>query len=80
MASITKENGDISNQENRDPESEIQMFKSQFDSFARKLNAEWASERDSEPHNIEDAKYILSSAVDDLLNFNHRLCLTLKMN
>jgi hypothetical protein len=73
MASIAKENGHISNQENREAESEIQMFKSQFDSFVRKLNAEWASERDSEPHNIEDAQYILSSAVDELLHFQSQI-------
>lgn len=73
MASLTKENGDISNQEDSLPESEIQMFKSQFDSFVRKLNTEWASERDSEPHNIEDAKYILSSSVDELLHFQSQI-------
>lgn len=73
MASIAKENGSIPSQEIREPESDIQMFKSQFDSFVRRLNAEWASERDSEPHNIEEAKYILTSAVGELLHFQSQI-------
>lgn len=73
MASLTKESGDISNQEHRQPESDIQIFKSQFDSFIRKLNAEWVSERDSEPYDIEDAKYILIPAINELLHFQSQI-------
>jgi len=67
MASIIKDSSadsqaDISDQNN----SQVEMFRSQIEAFLRRFEAEWAAERDSEPHNIEDAKYIVSSALDEL--------------
>jgi hypothetical protein len=49
------------------------MFKSQFEAFLRKFEAEWHAERDSEPHNIEDAQYIISSALDELLHYRSQI-------
>ena len=56
-----------------DEKSDVEMFKSQFESFLRKLQAEWAAERDSEPYGIDDAKYILESAVGDLLDYQSQV-------
>ena len=47
----------------------IKMFKSQFESFLLRLEAEWAAERDSEPHGIDDGKYILNNASNEVLSF-----------
>ncbi|WP_144199668.1 hypothetical protein [Shewanella sp. KCT] len=53
--------------------SDVDMFKSQFESFLRKLQAEWAAERDSEPYGIDDAKYILENAVGNLLDYQSQI-------
>jgi hypothetical protein len=47
----------------------IKMLKSQFESFLRRFEAEWAAERDSEPFGIDDGKYILKNASEDILSF-----------
>lgn len=54
-------------------DSEIEMFKAQLETFIRKFEAEWSAERDSEPNDIEDAKYIISSALDDLIHFRSQI-------
>lgn len=72
MASITKANGTDEPKEQK-KDSETEMLKSQFEAFLRKLEAEWHAERDSEPHNIEDGQYIISSALDDLLNYHSQI-------
>jgi len=74
MASITKENNTTSQEEDvKGDDSQIEMFKSQIESFLRKFEAEWLAERDSEPHDIEDAKYIISSALDDLIHYQSQI-------
>ena len=35
----------------------------------RRLNAEWEAERDSDPMNTDDGKYILSRAADEIVHF-----------
>lgn len=72
MASIAKKNEPAESEEQK-KNSEIKMFKSQFEAFLRKLEAEWHAERDSEPHSIEDAQYIISSALDDLLHYRSQI-------
>jgi hypothetical protein len=72
MASITKGNGTIEPEEQK-KKSEIEMFKSQIEAFLRKFEAEWHAERDSEPHNIEDAQFIISSALNDLLHYRSQI-------
>jgi len=72
MASITKESG-VTVTPIEKEESDAEMFKSQFEAFLRKYMAEWAAERDSEPHDIEDAKYIVESALDDLLHYQSQI-------
>lgn len=72
MASMIKENGTIE-PEDQKKNSEIEMFKSQLEAFLRKFEAEWRAERDSEPHNIEDAQYIISSALDELLHYRSQI-------
>jgi len=70
MASITKDSGiEETEQEN----SDVEMFKAQMEEFLRKFEAEWAAERDSEPYNIEDAQYIISSALDDVLHYRSQI-------
>lgn len=51
----------------------VKMFKSQFESFLRRLEAEWGAERDSEPHGIDDGKYILRNAADEVLSFKSQI-------
>jgi hypothetical protein len=73
MASITKESGGGELVQKKEKGSEVEMFKSQFEAFLRKYEAEWAAERDSEPYNIEEAKYIVSSAIDSLLHYRSQI-------
>lgn len=70
MAEVTK----TSVSEQSSPEkSVVEIFSNQFLSFLRRLQADWESERDSEPYSIDDAKFILSSAVSNLLDFRAQI-------
>lgn len=73
MASITKESGTDELEQVKEKVSEVEMLKSQIEAFLRKFEAEWAAEKDSEPHNIEEAKYIVSSALGDLLHYRSQI-------
>jgi hypothetical protein len=44
-----------------------------FDSFLRRVRAEWVSERDSGPHGIEEGKAVLQSAFDDVVSFRQQI-------
>lgn len=56
-----------------EPEDEsqrsLQMFKSQYETFLRRLEAEWVSERDSAPHSVDEGKSIARRALADVINF-----------
>lgn len=56
-----------------EPVQAIKMFKSQFESFLRRLEAEWSAERDTEPAGTDDGKYILQSAIAQLLDFKAQI-------
>lgn len=72
MAEITNEN--ISSKVSEEKEkSEMENFRLQIESFLRKLRAEWAVERDSEPYGIEEAQSIIESAVGDLLDYQSQI-------
>ena len=45
------------------------MFKSQFESFLRKFEAEWIAEKESEPVNLEDGQYIIEDAFSEVINY-----------
>jgi hypothetical protein len=64
-----KSSDPIPTPEESDEIKAIKMFKSQFESFLRRLEAEWTAERDSEPCGIDDGKYILRNASDEVLSF-----------
>jgi hypothetical protein len=51
----------------------VHMFRSQFESFIRRFEAEWSAERDTDPDGIEDGKYILKSASQEVLNFKAQI-------
>ncbi len=51
----------------------LKMFKSQFESFLRRFEADWAAERDTEPTGIDDGKYILRDASLEVLNFKSQI-------
>jgi hypothetical protein len=44
-------------------------FKREFESFLRRLRAEWNAEKNSDPHSTDDGKYILSRASDEVVHF-----------
>ncbi len=47
----------------------LRSFVSEFGRFYRRLDSEWQAERDSEPLSIDEGKYILERACDDLLDY-----------
>ena len=51
----------------------IEMFKLQFESFLRRVEAEWNSERDSDPINIDEGKYILERTCSEVLDFRAQI-------
>jgi len=51
----------------------LNAFLSQYGSFLRRLEAEWSAEKDSQPMNIDGAKYILSRAFDDVVGFKSQI-------
>jgi hypothetical protein len=59
--------------EERDEIKEIRMFKSQFESFLRRFEADWAAERDTEPPGIDDGKDILRTASSEILDFKSQV-------
>lgn len=60
-------------QEESDEIKAIKMFKSQFESFLRRFEADWAAERDTEPYGIDDGKYILRDASSEVLSFKSQI-------
>ncbi len=48
---------------------QLTEFISQFEAFLRRLEAEWEAERDSDPYNTEDGKFILDRAADEIVHF-----------
>jgi hypothetical protein len=49
-------------------ELDRQQLRSQFEAFLRRLDAEWISERDSDPINIDIGKEILAAALEQVLS------------
>ncbi len=66
MASICNDQS-VGGGENND--NEIELFKSQFSIFLRRFESEWISERDSNPTNIDEGKYILQAGLSELMDF-----------
>ena len=50
-------------------EAALRQFVSEYKAFVRRFESEWIAERDSDPVNTEEAKYILASAQDDVVHF-----------
>lgn len=48
---------------------QLTEFISQFEAFLRRFEAEWEAERDSDPYNTEDGKFILDRAADEVVHF-----------
>lgn len=54
-------------------EAALAAFTEEFESFRRRLEAEWEAERTSDPVSTEDGKYILERAAEEVLNFLGRI-------
>jgi hypothetical protein len=55
-------------QERRSGNEALIQIRSQLEDFLRRFTFEWASERDSQPVAIDDGKFILIRAYDDVVN------------
>lgn len=51
----------------------LRSFREDYESFLRRLEATWTSERDSEPYGVEEGKQILRIALDEVLGFRSRV-------
>lgn len=69
----TKGGGTNELEQAKEKDSDVKMFKSQFEAFLRKYEAEWVAERDSDPYNIDEAKYTVSSALNNLLHYRSQI-------
>ena len=49
-------------EEEPEVKAELRQFLDHYETFLRRLEAEWASERDSGPHNLDEGKLILRVA------------------
>lgn len=54
-------------------ESTFAAFHSEFAQFVRRFRDEWSAERDTQPPTIDDAKYILESAFQEVLDFKSQI-------
>lgn len=68
---LVKEEGEVD--EESEKRSSLEMLRSEFETFLRRLEAEWVAERDSEPMDIEDGKFILESACEEVLDFRAQI-------
>ncbi len=59
--------------EDRTQYSALKMFKSQFETFLRRLEAEWNAERDSDPMKTDEGKYILDRACSEVIDFQAQI-------
>lgn len=59
--------------EEKTQRSNLEMFKLQFESFLRRVEAEWNAERDSDPINIDEGKYILERTCSEVLDFRAQI-------
>lgn len=50
-------------------EQALRRFLADYQTFLRRTEAEWTSERDSGPHSGDDGKYILGRVADEVLHF-----------
>jgi hypothetical protein len=61
--------GETPSEKGTDQQQAIVTFCADFEAFLRRLSAEWEAERDSNPHNTDDGKYIMNRAADEVLHF-----------
>lgn len=54
---------------NEEDQNQLNIFKNQLAEFTRRLEIEWSSERDSEPVTIDEGKYVMQRALDEILHF-----------
>lgn len=73
MAEIHKATTDTTTTPKNSQLEALIQFKTQFEMFLRRLEAEWSSERDSNPHNTNEGKLIIASALDQVLSFRSRI-------
>jgi len=73
LAALGKSSAIAPAEEESDKINAIRMFKSQFESFLRRFEADWTAERDAEPHGIDDGKYILRDALSEVLSFKSQI-------
>lgn len=71
--SLHKVSSETNAKKEDDQHSALKIFKSQYDSFLRRLESEWKAERDSNPFNIDEGKYILERACLETLNFRSQI-------
>jgi len=50
-------------------ERSLQVFKAQYATFLRRIEAQWVSERDSDPDSTDEGKAIARQAYSDVINF-----------
>jgi len=50
-------------------DQQLAEFILQFETFLRRFEAEWEAERDSDPYNTEEGKFILDHAADEIVHF-----------
>jgi hypothetical protein len=54
-------------------EDQVREYIGQFESFLRRFEAEWASERDSGPRGLDEGKYVLANGLDQVLSFRSQI-------
>lgn len=56
-----------------DERKTVRIFKENFAAFVRRLDSEWASERDSGPHDTDEGRSIMRNARFEVLNFRSQV-------
>lgn len=48
----------------------LRQFLNDYEAFLRRTSMEWVAEKNSDPHGVDDAKYIVARAADEVVRFS----------
>lgn len=69
VAELHRTQAPASAESRQNAQTAFRIFASNFTTYVKRLEAEWSSERDSGPYSLDEGRYILRSALAELVTF-----------
>lgn len=74
LHAMTSESSDVeSDVDESDKAKQLRIFRESLGAFVRRLEAEWSSERDSQPYSTDEGRSIMTGARFEVLNFRSQI-------